>query len=118
MKRAAILSLLLPVAACQSPAAVEPPRPASSSSGAGLAQQACGGCHAVGRAGTSRNPNAAPFAAIANQEGLTAETLSTWLRGAHNYPREMDFQLNDQQVDLLVAHMLSLRDPNYRRPAD
>lgn len=56
--------------------------------------------------------------AIVNQEGLTEETLSTWLRGAHNYPSEMDFYLNDAQVTQLVGYMLTLRDPNYRRPPD
>jgi hypothetical protein len=72
-----------------------------------------------GRAyGTSSNPNAPPFGAIANQEGLTAETLSVWLRGAHNYPSEMDFALVERDVEALVAYLLSLRDPNYRRPPD
>jgi hypothetical protein len=30
----------------------------------------------------------------------------------------MDFSLNDRQVDELVEYMLTLRDPNYRRPPD
>ena len=38
--------------------------------------------------------------------------------GAHNYPSEMNFYLNDAQVDQLVGYMLTLRDPNYRRPPD
>ncbi len=113
-----LLCLPLLVAACQNlpsaesaPATVPPP-------GQALAQASCGGCHAIGQYGTSSNPNAPPFGAIANQDGLTAETLSYWLRGAHNYPREMDFYLGERQVDALVAYMLTLRDPNYRRPAD
>lgn len=79
-----------------------------------LAQGACGGCHAVERYGVSPNPDAPPFAAIANQQGLTRETLGTWLRDAHNYPEEMDFYLDDGEVDMLVEHMLTLRDPDYR----
>jgi hypothetical protein len=30
----------------------------------------------------------------------------------------MDFYLNDAQVNELVAYMLTLKDPNYRRPPD
>ena len=30
---------------------------------------------------------------------IPAETLNEWLRGAHNYPREMDFYLTQTQVD-------------------
>ena len=113
-----LLCLTLLFTACQSlppagPAASTVPVPSQA-----FAQASCGSCHAVGRDGRSSNPNAPPFPAIVNQEGLTAETLSTWLRGAHNYPREMDFYLGDPQVDALVAYMLTLRDPNYRRPSD
>lgn len=79
-----------------------------------LAQGACGGCHAVERYGVSPNPIAPPFAAIVNQQGLTRETLGTWLRDAHNYPEEMDFYLRDNEVEMLVDHMLTLRDPAYR----
>jgi mono/diheme cytochrome c family protein len=86
--------------------------------GKALAQASCGSCHAIGRNGASSNPNSPPFSAIANQEGLTAETLSLWLRGAHNYPSEMDFYLPERQVEELVAYMLTLRTPNYRRQPD
>jgi hypothetical protein len=69
-------------------------------------------------AGAVRDLAGPPFAAIANQEGLTEETLATWLRGAHNYPAEMNFYLNERQVNELVAYFLSLKSPNYRRPPD
>jgi mono/diheme cytochrome c family protein len=113
-----LLSLPLLAAACQD---LEPARPASSAAqgpGLAFAQASCSGCHAIGLYGTSSNPNAPPFGAIVNQEGLTAETLSTWLRGAHNYPSEMNFYLYRRDVDTLVAYMLTLRTPDYRRPAD
>jgi hypothetical protein len=55
---------------------------------------------------------------IVNQEGLTAQTLASWLKGAHNYPREMDFALKQHEVDTLVSYMITLRDPNYRRSPD
>ena len=74
----------------------------------------CGRCHAVGRLGDSPNPNAPPFAAIVNQPNLTADTLSSWLRDAHNYPSEMAFSLSDEQVDELVRYMLTLQEPAYR----
>jgi len=113
-----LLGLTLLFTACQplppaepAPATVSPDAPA-------FVQASCGGCHAVGRTGMSSNSNAPPFPAIVNQEGLTEETLTFWLRGAHNYPREMDFYLGEREVDALVAYMLTLRDPNYRRPPD
>ena len=48
---------------------------------------------------------------------MTAGTLSSWLRDAHNYPSEMEFQLDSNKVDDLVSYMLTLRDPNYRPPS-
>lgn len=104
--------------ACQNLSSAEPAPSTAPPRGQAFAQASCGGCHAVGLYGTSSNPNAPPFGAIVNQEGLTAETLSVWLRGAHNYPREMDFYLIEREVSELVAYMLTLRDPNYRRPPD
>lgn len=115
-----LLCLALPLAACQSVPSAAPAEGASAVAlpGQAFAEASCSGCHAVARYGSSSSPNAPPFPAIANQEGLTAETLSTWLRGAHNYPSEMDFYLSERQADDLVAYMLTLRDPNYRRPPD
>ena len=113
-----LLCLAALFTACQNVPAAEPASSAAPSPGQAFAQSSCGGCHAVGRYGSSSNPNAPPFPAIVNQEGLTEETLSTWLRSAHNYPQEMNFLLRDVEVDALIAYMLTLRDPNYRRPPD
>lgn len=118
LKRSRLLCLPLLLIGCQNLQSAEPAPATVPPRGQALAQASCGGCHAVGLYGQSSNSNAPPFGAIANQEGLTAETLSSWLRGAHNYPREMDFQLGQREVDELVAYMLTLRDPNYRRPSD
>lgn len=118
LKRMYVVGAALGLAACENlPPANSAPQ-AVASDGHAFAQASCGGCHAVGLYGTSSNPNAPPFGYIANQEGLTSETLSYWLRSAHNYPREMDFSLSDREVDRLLAYLLSLRDPNYRRPPD
>ena len=116
--RALMTMPLLLVAACQTvPSAGTASSPAASR-GHAYAQAACSGCHETGLYGTSSNPNAPPFGAIANQEGVTAETLSTWLRSAHNYPIEMNFLLHDDDADALAAYFLSLKVRNYRRPAD
>lgn len=32
---------------------------------------------------------------------------------AHNYPEEMDFELDRPQVQLLAAYILALQDENY-----
>ena len=79
-------------------------------------QSSCGSCHAVERYGSSPHPNAPAFADIANREGLTADTLSAWLRDAHNYPEEMNFYLDPSNVERLTAYLLTLRDPSYRPP--
>lgn len=102
------------IAAWQPLASAEPAPPAAPDRGLAVAQGTCGGCHAVERHGVSPNPKAPPFAAIVNRPGLTPETLSSWLRDAHNYPEEMEFYLEGPEVDQLVAYMLTLRDPNYR----
>ena len=78
-----------------------------------FAQAACADCHAVEATDLSPNPNAPSFAAIANREGLTAQTLSAFLRDAHNYPEAMDFDLDPSQVDALTQYMLTLRDEDY-----
>ena len=113
-----VVGVTLLLAACQNRPLVEPAASATPGAGQAFAQASCGGCHAVGRYGSSSNPNAPPFPAIVNQEGLTEETLSSWLRGAHNYPSEMDFDLREPEVAALVSYMLTLRDPNYVRPPD
>ena len=118
LRPASIFGLALLLAACANSPAAPPAAPTAADKGKAFAQSSCAGCHSIERYGHSPNPNSPPFPAIANQEGLTPETLTTWLRGAHNYPREMDFYLYEPQVDSLVAYMLTLKDPNYRRPPD
>lgn len=113
-----LLGLPLLLVACQNLPSSERASSPAASRGQAFARATCAGCHGVGLYDRSSNPNAPPFGYIANQEGVTAETLSDWLRGAHNYPREMDFYLTPGEVDPLVAYLLELRDPDYRRPPD
>lgn len=82
-----------------------------------FARATCGGCHAIDAQSLSPNPRAPSFPEIVNTEGLTEETLSAWLRGAHNYPTEMDFYLTDRAVDRIVSYMLTMKDPDFERPA-
>lgn len=74
----------------------------------------CQGCHSVRLYLPSPNPAAPGFADIANYEGLTPNTLSAFLRAAHNYPDEMKMTLTPSEVEEIVAYVLTLRDPNYR----
>jgi mono/diheme cytochrome c family protein len=110
----ALAGMAAVAAACQPTAPVGQARGAEGLPGLAYAQASCGGCHAVGQRSVSPNPQAPPFPAIVNQEGLTRNTLAAWLRNAHNYPVEMKFSLEPRDVDTLVRYMLTLRDPNYR----
>jgi mono/diheme cytochrome c family protein len=76
----------------------------------------CGSCHAVTPGTLSPLPQAPTFPEIANRDGLTRETLTAYLRDAHNYPDIMDVGLTDADVALVTDYMLSLKDPDYRRP--
>lgn len=136
MKRMVLLSLcpLAALAACQTaydqPPEPAPPAPPLTASevmppraeleGArdahGFVEAACGGCHSVEAYGVSPNPNSPTFADIANREGLTQETLTAWLRDAHNYPEVMDFDLEKPQVEEIAAYILSLRSKDYHPP--
>jgi mono/diheme cytochrome c family protein len=120
------LGLLSALAACQSPSggrsdqAPATPSPVAQAPAepgiAAFAQAACGGCHAVKAGMLSPNPASPGFAEIANRAGLTQGSLGTWLRDAHNYPEDMDFDLDPAQVEALVAYILSLREADYRPP--
>ncbi|MBE5074281.1 hypothetical protein IM511_08175 [Erythrobacteraceae bacterium E2-1 Yellow Sea] len=81
-------------------------------------QAACGGCHSVETTDLSPNPQAPRWVDIANRTGLSEDTLSSWLRDAHNYPEMMDFDLDGDQVDMIAAYMLTLRSPDYKRAPD
>jgi mono/diheme cytochrome c family protein len=111
------LTLALLVAGSYGLAAADPATPGSIADNETFVRATCGGCHAIDGNSLSRNPRAPSFPEIVNAEGLTEETLSVWLRGAHNYPAEMDLYLTDRAVDRIVSHMLTLKDPNFKRPA-
>lgn len=88
--------------------------PQAGSEAHALAQAACSQCHSVEPYGLSPNTNAPEWAVIANTPGLTRESLTGWLVEAHNYPEQMDFYLEEGEVELLVDYMLTLRREDYR----
>ena len=78
-----------------------------------LAQAACSQCHSIEEFGLSPNAAAPEWPEIANTEGLTRDSLTTWLTDAHNYPGEMDFYLEADEIDQLVEYLLTLRREDY-----
>lgn len=118
MKLPLLLCLPLLVAAAHHEPGAIPAQAVAPAEGQALAQVSCAGCHGTGRSETSPRSNAPSFEVIVNKEGLTAETLAAWLRGAHNYPREMDFYLREPEVRALVDYMMTLRDPSFQRSPD
>lgn len=110
------LILLAPVtlAACVTAGAALSPQ---AERGLAFANANCTACHAItANAAQSPYPRAPTFEMIANREGLSRDTLGTFLRDAHNYPESMDFTLDPNEVDDLVEYMLTLRRANYRPP--
>lgn len=81
-----------------------------------LAQAACSQCHSIEPVGLSPNPEAPEWPVIANTPGLTRETLTTWLLEAHNYPEQMDFYLEEDEVEMLIDYMLTLQSDEYHPP--
>ncbi|MEL1249505.1 c-type cytochrome [Aurantiacibacter gilvus] len=104
---------LLLVAACQT---TPPEQTAVHPDAHALAQAACAGCHSVEPVGLSPNPDAPEWPVIANTPGLTRQSLTVWLTDAHAYPEEMDFYLEEDEVDMLVGYILSLRSEDYHPP--
>ena len=114
MKRLAIaVAGLVTLASCQT---VQEEEVAVHPDAHALAQAACAGCHSVEPVGLSPNPDAPEWPVIANTQGLTRQSLTVWLRDAHAYPEEMDFYLEEDEVDMLVGYILSLRDEDYHPP--
>ncbi len=115
MRPTIILLTALALAGCQT-AANAPPETEEMRHARGFTQAACGGCHGVARFGLSANPNAPEFPTIVNRSGVTRATLRDYLLNAHNYPEEMDFYLDEDEVDELVMYMMTLRDADYTLP--
>lgn len=98
------------LAACQT---VAEPEPAAQMPQ--LVEISCAGCHAVTAGTLSPNPAAPSFSDLANSPGLTEETLAEFLADAHNYPDQMDVELNAAEAREISRYILTLRDEDYRR---
>ena len=75
----------------------------------------CGDCHAVRADGISPNPQAPGFADIANSPEITHETLVTFLSDAHNYPLQMDVDLDREDIETIADYVITLQSEEYRR---
>ncbi|MCB2074067.1 MAG: cytochrome c [Novosphingobium sp.] len=117
MRRVSLLALLaFMTVACSSrhsvPAAsaYTPPADRTAARGLEFAQAHCSGCHAVVPLSISVDPEAPPFESIVNAQGLTLDTLRTFLRDSHNFPDIMKFDVDPDQIDALAVYMLTLRE--------
>ncbi|QZD88725.1 hypothetical protein K3148_07565 [Qipengyuania aurantiaca] len=76
----------------------------------------CGECHAVTANAVSLRSDAPGFADIANSPGLTRESLETFLSDAHNYPMQMDVDLDEGDIKVIADHIMTLQSKDYIRP--
>ena len=76
----------------------------------------CSGCHAIMAGQISPNPESPPFEVVANMPGLTSASLDTWLRDSHNFPAKMNFSVASDEVDDLVAYLVTLKSADYTPP--
>jgi mono/diheme cytochrome c family protein len=84
----------------------------SPADGRRLADEQCAECHQVeGRAATRLDQLAPAFAEIANQISTTELSLRAFLRTPH--PNMPDFRLTREQIDDVVAYILSLRQKQH-----
>ncbi|MBD2843146.1 hypothetical protein [Erythrobacter rubeus] len=118
MKKAPIIPLAAPpvllaafLSACQTTGPAS--QVSAESEPPAFVEAACGGCHAVEPPFLSPNPASPTFEAIANNPGVTDETLASWLTDAHNYPEEMDFDLEPEQIEMIAEYLVTLRRDDY-----
>ncbi len=84
--------------------------------GLAFAQTHCAACHDVTDGQKSPNPQAPPFSVMANTQGLTDKTLTSWLSDSHNYPELMDFDIESRDIDDLAAYIFTLQKADYKPP--
>lgn len=80
-----------------------------------LVSATCAGCHAVEPGAESPLANTPTFVDIANRDGLTKETLTRYLSDAHNYPDQMDVEVDAADIEVVTDYILSLRTSDYKR---
>ena len=62
----------------------------------------------LGTDATSPNKQAPPFKSIANTPGMSVTALTVWSRTSH--PTMPNFVIAPEDMDDLIAYILSLRD--------
>jgi mono/diheme cytochrome c family protein len=83
--------------------------PGSAANGYALAKTWCAGCHFVEPREMHAKDTVPSFAAVAAMKSTTQLSLDAFLQTSHhNMP---DWRLTRQQVDDVVAYILSLRGP-------
>lgn len=122
--RVLLFATCIALAGCQtydSEPAPEPERPRAVATPETLGEMpvlvsaTCAGCHAVEPDTLSPVADAPTFTDIANSEGLTRETLIAYLGDAHNYPDQMDVDLDEADIEVIADYLLSLQTPDYHR---
>jgi mono/diheme cytochrome c family protein len=100
--RSAVLLLLLGTSAASAQESGDPRL------GLEVATEACASCHAILRVeDRSRNPNAPPFAEIANVPGMTAMALQVALQSPHKTMPNL--MLEADELRNLIAYFLTLK---------
>lgn len=104
MRRLAVLMVL---AAASMPALAQT-EPGDAAAGLRLAATWCANCHQVAPGGPGPSTDAAPaFRAIAQMPSTTSMSLRVFLQTPH--PSMPDYRLAREELDDLVAYLVSLR---------
>ncbi|MBM3563439.1 MAG: cytochrome c [Alphaproteobacteria bacterium] len=112
MLRFAPLALALFFLLAVGAASAKPPRDAQAlKRGRAIAQQNCGGCHAVGARGESANPKSPPFRYLARKYPLSnlEEALAEGIVVGHEGSEMPQFRLSAVQIEALLAYLGSIQ---------
>lgn len=79
--------------------------------GRAIAQENCGGCHAIGVRGESVNPKSPPFRHLARKYPLhnLEEALAEGIVVGHEGVEMPPFRLNAAQIEALLAYLGSIQ---------